>query len=124
MKPFGWDFDAVVANARKVWNDLLGRVEVSGARPEDRKLFYTCLYRAYSGKSVIRTIATANTGTFAVRYSNSSRQRTRLYSSDAFWGTQWTLESVWTLVTPRVASSWVNFLPRDISAAAGCRRRR
>ena len=109
MQPFGWNFNAVVSNAQKVWNELLERIEVSGARPEDRKLFYTCLYRAYSGKSVVSDCDD--------RYVDFRGQTQKLrspadaaYSADAFWGTQWTLDSLWTLVTPRVASSWVNFL--------------
>jgi predicted alpha-1,2-mannosidase len=109
LQPFGWNFNAVVANARKIWNDLLGRIEVFGARPEDHKLFYTCLYRAYSGKSVISD----SDG----RYVDFHGQTQILqppadaaYSADAFWGTQWTLSPLWTLVTPSVASSWVNFL--------------
>ncbi|MBD3392787.1 MAG: hypothetical protein GF418_11850, partial [Chitinivibrionales bacterium] len=41
----GWDFDSVKAAARDAWNEVLGRVSVSGR--EDRKtLFYTCLYRS------------------------------------------------------------------------------
>ncbi|MGP8199585.1 MAG: GH92 family glycosyl hydrolase [Limisphaerales bacterium] len=108
MKPFGWDFNAVVANAQKVWNVLVGRVEVFGARPEDRRLFYTCLYRAYSGKSVISDCDG--------QYLDAQGELQKLappadafYTSDGFWGTQWTLSPLWTLLTPRVASSWVNF---------------
>jgi len=37
-RPFGWDFDAVVASARQAWDGILGRIEVSGGRAEDRRL--------------------------------------------------------------------------------------
>ena len=108
MKPFGWDFNAVVANARKVWNELLGSVEVFGARPEDRKLLYTCLYRAYAAKSVINDCD----GEY-IDFSGHARRlqapADAIYSSDALWGCQWTLFPLWTLVAPRVASSWDNF---------------
>jgi predicted alpha-1,2-mannosidase len=108
MKPFGWDFNAVVAHAKTVWNDLLSRVEVSGARPEDRKLFYTCLYRAYSAKSVLND-DDGQYIDFRGDVKTVQPPADAIYSSDAFWGTQWTLDTLWTLVTPRVASSWVNF---------------
>jgi predicted alpha-1,2-mannosidase len=108
MKPFGWDFSAVVANARKVWNDLLSRAEVFGARPEDHKLFYTCLYRAFSAKSVLND-CDGQYIDFRGQTQKLQPPADAVYSSDAFWGTQWTLDSLWTLVTPRVASSWVNF---------------
>lgn len=107
MIPFGWDFNAVVAHAKTVWNDLLSRVEVSGAQPEDHKLFYTCLYRAYAAKSLLND----NDGqyiNFRGDVEKVGAPADAIYSSDAFWGTQWTLDTLWTLVTPRVASSWVN----------------
>ena len=47
LKPFGWDFDACRANAHKVWNELLGRIEIESGRPVDHVEFYTNLYRAY-----------------------------------------------------------------------------
>ena len=112
MKPFGWDFDAVVASARKTWNDLLGSVEVSGGKPDDRKMFYTCLYRAYSGKSVISD----DDGQYLDargELHQLSPPADAFYSADGFWGTQWTLSPLWTLLTPRVASSWVNFFLED-----------
>ncbi len=39
-------FDAVVARGRAAWNDALGRIAVSGGTEENRRKFYTCLYRA------------------------------------------------------------------------------
>ncbi|HFE53768.1 MAG TPA: glycoside hydrolase family 92 protein, partial [Bacteroidetes bacterium] len=40
-----WDFDAVRRETWRAWSDLLSRVEVEG-REEDKRLFYTGLYRA------------------------------------------------------------------------------
>ena len=92
----------MVANAKKVWNDLLSHIDVFGARAEDRNLFYTCLYRAYSGKSVISDCDG--------QYLDAQGELQKLappadafYTSDGFWGTQWTLSPLWTLLTPRVA---------------------
>lgn len=116
MQPFGWNFNAVVANARKVWNDLLGRVEVFGARPADRRLFYTCLYRAYSGKS-ITSDGDGQYIDFRGRTQQLAPPADAFYSSDGFWGTQWTLSPLWTLLTPRVASSWVNFFLEEYRLA-------
>ena len=108
MKPFGWDFAAVVAHAREVWNELLGQAEVFGARPEDRKMFYTCLYRAYASKSILND-CDGQYIDFCGRVQRLQPPADAVYSSDAFWGAQWTLSPLWTLLTPRVASSWINF---------------
>lgn len=40
------DFDAVKAEAKAAWNDVLGRFEVSGGTPEQYRTFYSCLYRS------------------------------------------------------------------------------
>ena len=40
------DFDAVAARGRAAWNEALGRIRVEGGTEEQRRTFYTCLYRA------------------------------------------------------------------------------
>ncbi|MBQ8449645.1 MAG: GH92 family glycosyl hydrolase [Bacteroidaceae bacterium] len=39
-------FDALLAEGRKQWNDLLGRVEVKGGTVDQMRTFYSCLYRS------------------------------------------------------------------------------
>jgi len=39
-------FNRICSESRKVWNELLGRIDVRGGREEDMRTFYTCLYRA------------------------------------------------------------------------------
>lgn len=38
-------FDALVEQGRKEWNEVLGRVRVSGGTEEQMRTFYSCLYR-------------------------------------------------------------------------------
>ena len=40
------DFDAVAARGRAAWNEALGRIRVEGGTEDQRRTFYTCLYRA------------------------------------------------------------------------------
>lgn len=108
LNPFGWDFDAVVRSARQTWNRVLGSVEVAGGTAHQRAMFSTCLYRAYSAKSVLTDVD----GTYLDmnrRVGKVPAQRAAIYSSDALWGCQWTLFPLWTLLSPDVASSWVRF---------------
>jgi predicted alpha-1,2-mannosidase len=108
MRPFGWNLDAVVENARKSWDTILGRVEINGGTARDRQMFYTCLYRSYSAKSVIND----QDGTYldaCRRPKKVQNAGDSMYSSDGMWGTQWDLAPLWTLLTPQVASSWVKF---------------
>lgn len=108
LNPFGWDFNAVARLAREAWNRVLGSVEVEGGTAEQRSMFYTCLYRASSAKSVISDVDGS--------YVDMNRRNQKvadasaaIYSSDALWGCQWTLFPLWTLTQPATASSWVHF---------------
>nr|MCR5681511.1 GH92 family glycosyl hydrolase [Clostridiales bacterium] len=43
----GKDFAAVCAESKAVWEDLLGRIEVSGGSEDARIAYYTALYRSF-----------------------------------------------------------------------------
>ena len=109
MKPFGWDFDACREAARKVWNDLLRKVEVEGGTPEDRVKFYTNFYRAYCS----RTIWSDVNGKYVDMYEKVRKlpdPDSPVYGCDAFWNTFWNLNQLWNLVTPSVSEKWVRSL--------------
>ena len=40
------DFDSVLQEGRRVWNENLGRISVTGGSADERRMFYTCLYRS------------------------------------------------------------------------------
>ena len=40
------DFDTIVAEGEKVWNDALGRIQVGGGNDDQYRTFYSCLYRS------------------------------------------------------------------------------
>ncbi len=42
----GWDFNATRAATRTSWNDLLGRVAITGGTADQQEIFYTALYHA------------------------------------------------------------------------------
>src|SRR5690606_7498567 len=43
----GYDLQALKEAGRNVWNDALGKIDVSGGTPDDRAVFYTSLYRTF-----------------------------------------------------------------------------
>ncbi len=47
-----FDFDAVVRDARRRWNEVLSKIEVEGATEREKEIFYTALYHAYMMPSV------------------------------------------------------------------------
>jgi predicted alpha-1,2-mannosidase len=108
MNPFNWNFDAVRDNARNVWNGLLGKIQVQGGTEENKKKFYSNLYRSY----VARTTWSDVNGKY-VDVNERVQQvpaGSPVYGSDALWNTFWNLNQLWALVNPDITSKWVKSL--------------
>lgn len=107
MQPLGWDLKAVVANARKTWGEVLGSIEITDKNENNKEKFYTNLYRSFTAKSIFSDV----NGQYRDMCDNVQQLPSgtdAVYSSDGFWGGQWDLAPLWTLVTPKYASSWVH----------------
>ena len=52
----GWDFNAVVAQNRAQWAEVLGRFVVAGGTEADKTMFYTSLYRTYIAPFVYQDV--------------------------------------------------------------------
>ncbi|MGB7761499.1 MAG: GH92 family glycosyl hydrolase [Bryobacteraceae bacterium] len=107
--PYGFDFDAVAQAANASWDQLLHRVDIEGGSKDDQVKFYTNLYRVYSAKAILDDVdGSYRDACGEVR--KIAPPADHLYSSDALWGTQWTLGPVWSLLAPEVLTSFDNAL--------------
>ncbi|QXP53856.1 GH92 family glycosyl hydrolase [Cellulophaga sp. HaHa_2_1] len=104
-----WDFNEIVDESKKEWNNLLGRIEVKGGSENDQRRFYTDLWHALQGRRIISDINGAypdNTGKeFRVGQlplDANGKPKFNQYNSDSFWGAQWTLNTLWGLVYPEI----------------------
>ncbi|PXY42176.1 glycoside hydrolase family 92 protein [Flavobacterium cheongpyeongense] len=112
-----WDFDKVVSDSKTEWNNLLGRIKIEGGTKTDQRRFYTDLWHALQGR---KTISDANGA-----YPDNSGENFRIgqlpldsngkpkfnhYNSDAFWGAQWTINTLWGLVYPEIMDEFVHSL--------------
>lgn len=104
-EPFGWNFDAAVAHARGVWNDLLGKVKVEGGTETNKIKFYTNLYRSFAGKQTWNDVD----GKYrdACEEVQVLAEGQSMYGGDAFWNTYWNLNGLWSLITPKIMDNWV-----------------
>lgn len=108
LGPLNYDFDKVVVQSKKIWNELLGKVEVKG-KEVDKEKFYTNFYRSLTGKNLMSDV----NGEYLDMCEKVQKVQTpadAVYSSDAMWGTQWNLTPLWTLVAPKYANSFANSL--------------
>lgn len=110
----GWNFDQVVKESVKEWNNLLSRIVVEGGTKEQHQRFYTDLWHALQGRKIISDVNGAypdNTGTeFRIGQLPLDEQGIPLfnhYNSDSFWGAQWTINTLWGLVYPDIMEEFV-----------------
>jgi len=106
MAAFGWDFYKCRMNARKVWDELLGLIEIEGGTYEQRIKFYTNLYRSYCARTILSDV----NGKYIDMHEKVRTLEdpdSPVYGCDAFWNTFWNLNQLWTLVTPEIANKWV-----------------
>ena len=103
---FDWDFNAVVQNQKKVWNDILNRLTIATNDRIEKVRFYTNMYRA-----LCRNLFSDINGEWM-----SPDEKVRKFTNpehaalgcDAFWNSFWNLNPFWNLVTPEWSSKWVN----------------
>src|SRR5690554_1534448 len=105
-QPFGWNYDAIVANQIEEWNDILSRIDIETSNRAEKVRFYTNMYR-----SMCRNTWSDINGEWM-----SAGQGVRKFEDpnhlalgcDAFWNTFWNLNQFWNLVTPEWSSRWVH----------------
>ena len=105
-KPFGWNFQAVRNNQQQVWNNLLGRVEISTDNRMEKVRFYTNMYRALCSRNTWSDVngEWVSADEQVRRFTNPDD---RALGCDAFWNTFWNLNQFWNLVTPEWSNRWV-----------------
>ena len=105
MDGFGWDFDAVRNHTREQWTDILDKVEVEGGTDEDKKKFYTNLYRSYAAKQTWNDVD----GKYMDPCENVQQmpEGQRMIGGDSFWNSFWNLNSLWSLVTPGIMNNYI-----------------
>ncbi len=109
LKPFNWNFNAVVDNCRKTWNDVLKKIKIESKNEINKQKFYTNLYRAYAARTIWNDV----NGKYTDMCENEQQLKPpakNIYGCDALWGAHWNLFPLWTFLTPDIANQWVNSL--------------
>ncbi|MEV6480011.1 GH92 family glycosyl hydrolase [Streptomyces sp. NPDC051576] len=116
--PDGTSFDTVKQQAQKVWDKLLGKVEVEGATPDQLTTLYSSMYRLYlypnSGFEKV-----GSTYQYASPFSPMPSQDTpthtgakivngKVYVNNGFWDTYRTTWPAYSLLTSSQAGEMVD----------------
>jgi predicted alpha-1,2-mannosidase len=109
-----FDFDEVARRAFDVWNRELGKIEVSGGRPEDLVKFYTALYHCFLAPNLFADVD----GRFRAMDGNiSNDEDARHYHVFSLWDTFRALHPLFTLVQPERNREFVHTLQANKASA-------
>ena len=110
-----WNFDKIKTEACEQWNAMLSRIKVEGGTMTQQRRFYTDLWHALQGRRMLNDADGKYadcTGTGKVirqlPLDKLKRPKFNMYNSDAFWGAQWTINTLWQLVYPEIAEDFCN----------------
>jgi len=92
----GWNFEKVKSTAKQRWNAALGKIQIEGGTPEQKRVFYTSLYRCYE-----RMINITEDGQYFSAFDHQVHQDVRpFYVDNWLWDTYRALEPLQTLLNP------------------------
>jgi len=112
-----WNFDTVRNNARNIWNNWLGKIEVKGGTIDQRVKFYTDLWHVLLGRQKIndingyypdrtqgKRIGNFTDAVFKIKRlpMEGNKVRFNMYNNDAWWLSQWNLNVLWGLAWPEI----------------------
>lgn len=104
-------FEEVKAEGQAIWNRALGRIEIEGATDDQRRTFYTCLYRT---QLFPRQFHEYDRDKKAIHYSpyDGRIHDGVLYTDNGFWDTYRTVYSLLSIVYPErweeIIAGWAN----------------
>ena len=109
-----WDFDRVVDESYAEWNGWLAKVAADGGTREQRVKFYTDLWHSLLGRRTYSDVNgkyTDNTGAEPkvrqIPLDKSGKPVRDTYTSDAFWGSWWNLNILWSIAYPQVMNDHI-----------------
>jgi predicted alpha-1,2-mannosidase len=93
-----WNFESIKRRARDRWNEALGQVQVEGGTPEQKRVFYTALYRSYE-----RMVNITEDGRYYSAFDHQVHLDSRpFYVDNWLWDTYRALEPLQTLLNPEM----------------------
>ena len=108
-----WNFEDVVSESQEEWNNYLSRIKIKGGTENQRIKFYTDLWHSLLGRKVMSDVD----GKYAdmtgiekkirqVALNKDGSPVHHQYNFDAWWGSHWTLNVLWSMVYPEVMNEF------------------
>ena len=110
-----WNFDEVVKESFKVWNDYLGRIEIKGGTHKHQVKFYTDLWHSLLGRHIISDadgkymdMTGEKPEVKQIELDENGKPLYCHYNFDAWWGSHWSLNILWSMVYPEIMDGFCN----------------
>ncbi len=108
-----WNFDDVVLESQQEWNDYLSRIKIKGGSEKQKTKFYTDLWHSLLGRKIMSDVD----GKYAdmtgdkkvirqIPLDENGKPKHQQYNFDAWWGSHWTLNVLWSMVYPEVMNDF------------------
>jgi predicted alpha-1,2-mannosidase len=112
----GWNFDSVKAAAQHSWDNLLGKIQVSGGTYSQTQEFYSLLYKDFMQPSISSDINGQYMGA-DMKVAKISGQQQNQYGTYSGWDIYHSLSQLQAILDPQAASdqaqSLVNYYEQD-----------
>ncbi|WP_328460198.1 lectin [Streptomyces sp. NBC_00448] len=108
----GWDFDGTRTAAHDAWNDVLGKVAITGGTSDQRQVFYTSLYHSLLHPNLLSDSDGKYWGFDHQVHTVSGNQKAQ-YGTYSGWDIYRTQAQLEALVAPQQASDSAQSLVND-----------
>lgn len=99
----GWDFDAIKSAAQSSWNDLLGKIQVSGGSYARIQEFYSLLYKDFMQPNISSDVNGQYTGSDMQVHTVAAGQHDQ-YGTYSGWDIYHSLSQLQAMLDPSAAS--------------------
>lgn len=104
MEVAGQGFDAIAAKGKSAWEKVINQIEVSGGTAEQRRSFYTALYRTYE-----RMVDVNEYGQYYSGYDGKVHKSDRpFFVDDWIWDTYLAKHPLNSILNPAMQSDQIN----------------
>ncbi|MEH6407330.1 MAG: glycoside hydrolase family 92 protein, partial [Leeuwenhoekiella sp.] len=98
------NFETILAETRKQWNDNLSRIEVEGGTDDDKTIFYTALYHTLIHPNILNDV---NGEYPKMKTRETLKTEDTRYTTFSLWDTYRNLHQLMSLVYPKQQSDMV-----------------
>jgi predicted alpha-1,2-mannosidase len=99
-----WNFDRYRENARRAWNDALGKIEIEGGTPEQRTVFYTALYHSMLAPNLYEDVDGRYRGTDLKVHDSPDFENYTVFS---LWDTYRATHPLFTIIEQRRTNDFI-----------------